>query len=256
MLSEMDTVLGAEDRKSNYLARDLLSANHAAAPSTLAGADSYLLSAYGPGPWDARLQYDARRRQAQQRAPIIIRAPSDRQLQEQYGQGHHAGTAPSAPPSALDYTAPRAPSPQRVYSSVRPDLYPPIAQYPPTAPPSASAPADPRRVAQFATNVPPRRPVEGTALEYLRGNQIGVINTDAGRKYVNPYHDPSYTSPARGPMNPQYIPPDVARQQHQQASGPPAYFGVKVPSPTSVAVHEHTGFLQQMRKVRENMMAT
>jgi hypothetical protein len=108
---------------------------------------------------------------------------------------------------------------------------------------------------QFATNIPPRRPVEGTALEYLRGNQIGVISTDAGKKYVNPYPDTSYTSPSRGPMNPQYVPPDVARQ-YQPASGSQAYFGVTVPSPTSVAVHEHTGFLQQMRKVRENMMAT
>jgi hypothetical protein len=254
MLSEMDTVLGAEDRKSNYLARDLLLANHAAAPNTLAGADNYLLNAYGPGPWDARLQYDARKRLANQRAPIIIRAPSDRQLQEQYGQAHPTLTAPSAPPASLNYTAPRAPSPQRVYSTTRPDLYPPIAQYPPTAPPSASAPADPRRVVQFATNIPPRRPVEGAALEYLRGNQIGVIDTNAGRKYVNPYPDPSYASPSRGPVNPQYIPPDIARQY--QAPGSQSFQGVQVPSPTSVAVHEHTGFLQQMRKVRENMMAT
>lgn len=322
VLAEMDEVLGIDDLKSNYLARDLMlptpstntfptSAATAARPSVpspskpfLQAADAYLQSHYAPSAHDPRVQYDAARRAGQQQqgrnntSPMVVRAPSDRELQIQYSNhrlsGHdpQAGssynTGASAPPAGLEFAISRTASPQRAApSTLYEAFHRPAGNGIATDSSGSAFPTDPRRIVAQANAMPLRRPTEGAALEYLRSQKIGVLNTDSGRKYVNPFPQPqvpAFTPPAQ---NPYYTTserprtsPAVSNVDYRATAGNPllpdrrrtsspatsagvargvhlehkSMHSVQVPSPTSVAVHERELYLNQMRRLRQNML--
>jgi hypothetical protein len=258
LLAEMVFVLGKEDRTSNYLARDLTSSAFPGGPDSLRAADSYLQGQYGPGKWDPRLQYDARRRGASHGEPIVIRAPTDQQLRQQYGQEHPSIAAPSAPPAIFEHGAVPMPKPLHTRSAVpsHQHLYPPMDSA--AAHQRGAATADPRRLMETSSPYALRRPVEGTALQYLRANQVGVINTDAGRKYVPPMEHPAaYYSPDRSIAVSEGYSAAPRPQSGSQRLKSVLAGGAQVPSPTSVgAVHDREVYLHQVRQRRQQLMAT
>lgn len=303
VLAEMDAVLGVDDRRSNYLARDLVlptpSTNtfpetHApSVPSTsrpfLQAADAYLQSHYAPNMYDPRLQYDAARRGqgGRQASPVVIRAPTDRELQMQYNQQVASrfdfdplSASASAPPAALEFAIGLSPSPQR---SVQSQMYPRSPGNNGIVGDAAAFPTDPRRMVAQANMLPMRRPTEGAALEYMRSNRIGVVNTDTGRKYVSPF--PPSQSPVSAPpsQNPFYRDPHEQKplsnlshvdynatvnnpflpRRHASPAASRVHFeanmnavNVQIPSPTSVAMHDRELYLNKMRQLRQNLQAT
>ena len=126
VLAELDSVLGVDDKKSNYLARDLFvptstansfpAVSHAP-PSAqekpfLHAADAYLQSHYGRNTYDPRMQYDPPAQRSAQfganknNAPVVIQAPSDHELLHRHPQFASQGGA-SAPPAAVEFSMAR-----------------------------------------------------------------------------------------------------------------------------------------------------
>lgn len=310
VLVELDSVLGVDDKKSNYLARDLFvptsSANtFSAAPHVppsaqdkpyLHAADSYLQSHYGRNTFDPRMQYDpvgqrtVRPAGANNNAPIVIQAPSDHELLHRHPQFASQGGA-SAPPAAVEFSMarpqPTAPVSSRLYSysaSSGAGIVPSAHVSEVHQPSGYSAyKADPRRAVELANPLPPRRPVEGGAMNYLFDNRIAVVSTEAGNKYVSPFVSPQEQThnKSNAGYNPHYSPPavPVARQEspptrnnntatregYSESKGlPPAGYSapntgtkvISVPSPTSItAPHERQSYLMQMRQLRANLTA-
>lgn len=262
LLSEMDRVLGADEPKTNYLARDLLAPSLTPAPPSLRTADQYLQSQYGSTPSDPQSHSDAlrRRQHPDYGTPVYIRAPSDRELAQRYPMEHSGPSVPTAPPSALDSASRLSAPPSQPHVAFAPtqhDLYPPIAgPIYHTVNASNTTTADSRTLVQNANPFPLRRPAEGSAIEYMRTNNICVADTATGRKYVNPFVQAApvlYSSPSRSGRNPHYVPPENGKYVPSPMQQQPRF----IPSPTSVvAVHEKESYLRQMRQLRQQMMST
>lgn len=299
VLAELDTVLGVDDKKSNYLARDLFvptpSSNSFPAvngpPSVhdkpfLHAADSYLQAHYRHNTFDPRMQYDAQAGGSRAHAavtsgtPIVIQAPSDRELAQ---RGPRAGSAPvaSAPPAAMEFSLARAhpaPAPSRLYSQGGTGLVPPDHPQDIHRRHGTSAyPADPHRAVEIANAQHVRRPVESGAMDYLHDNRIAVLATEEGNKYVNPYQYSQQGAPSSSGAtgyNPHYserpqvsFAPASRHESPNRSTGyseskgsPAAAFQsknvIQVPSPTSItAPHERQAYLKQMRQLRVNLTA-